>query len=96
MRFNTDSDLSDHEKDSFSKGNNIIITTPKASGQKIKEKRQLLTTKQLAFIVLEAGLEPAQPQWPRDFKSLAQFHHLSSLLSYYYAIKQTLILPHLY
>ena len=21
-------------------------------------------------IVLEAGLEPAQPQWPRDFKSL--------------------------
>ena len=96
MRFNTDSDLSDHEKDSFSKGNNIIITTPKASGQKIKEKRQLLIIKQLAFIVLEAGLEPAQPQWPRDFKSLAQFHHLSSLLSYYYAIKQTLILPHLY
>ncbi len=70
MRFNTDSDLSDHEKDSFSKGNNIIITTPKASGQKIKEKRQLLIIKQLAFIVLEAGLEPAQPQWPRDFKSL--------------------------
>lgn len=56
MRFNTDSDLSDHEKDSFSKGNNIIITTPKASGQKIKEKRQLLIIKQLAFIVLEAGL----------------------------------------
>lgn len=51
MRFNTDSDLSDHEKDSFSKGNNIIITTPKASGQKIKEKRQLLIIKQLAFIV---------------------------------------------
>ena len=23
-----------------------------------------------AFLVLEAGLEPAQPQWPRDFKSL--------------------------
>ena len=23
-----------------------------------------------AFAVLEAGLEPAQPQWPRDFKSL--------------------------
>ena len=21
-------------------------------------------------MVLEAGLEPAQPQWPRDFKSL--------------------------
>lgn len=56
MRFNTDSDLSDHEKDSFSKGNNIIITTPKTLGQKIKEKRQLLTIKQLAFIVLEAGL----------------------------------------
>ena len=25
---------------------------------------------QIAFPVLEAGLEPAQPQWPRDFKSL--------------------------
>ena len=48
------------------------------------------------LLVLEAGLEPAQPQWPRDFKSLAQFHHSSSLLSYYYAIKQPLILPHLY
>ena len=48
------------------------------------------------LLVLEAGLEPAQPQWPRDFKSLAQFHHSSSLLSYYHAIKQTLILPHLY
>ena len=23
-----------------------------------------------ALFVLEAGLEPAQPQWPRDFKSL--------------------------
>ena len=23
----------------------------------------------LIFRVLEAGLEPAQPQWPRDFKS---------------------------
>ncbi len=23
-----------------------------------------------SFLVLEAGLEPAQPQWPRDFKSL--------------------------
>ena len=22
------------------------------------------------LLVLEAGLEPAQPQWPRDFKSL--------------------------
>ena len=21
------------------------------------------------FLVLEAGLEPAQPQWPKDFKS---------------------------
>ena len=25
---------------------------------------------QKPFQVLEAGLEPAQPQWPRDFKSL--------------------------
>ena len=23
----------------------------------------------LYLVVLEAGLEPAQPQWPRDFKS---------------------------
>ena len=28
-----------------------------------------LRTKAASF-VLEAGLEPAQPQWPRDFKSL--------------------------
>ena len=28
-----------------------------------------LLTKAASF-VLEAGLEPAQPQWPRDFKSL--------------------------
>ena len=96
MRFNTDSDLSDHEKDSFSKGNNIIITTPKASGQKIKEKRQLLIIKQLAFIVLEAGLEPAQPQWPRDFKSLAQFHHSSILIFSYSVINQVFILSRLY
>ena len=26
-------------------------------------------TNSLIFRVLEAGLEPAQPQWPRDFKS---------------------------
>ncbi len=33
--------------------------------------------------VLEAGLEPAQPQWPRDFKSLVStippFEHLIAL-----------------
>ena len=30
----------------------------------------LLIYKRLAFLsVLEAGLEPAQPQWPKDFKS---------------------------
>jgi hypothetical protein len=46
--------------------------------------------------VLEAGLEPAQPQWPRDFKSLAQFHHSSILIFSYSAIKQPLILPSLY
>ena len=29
-----------------------------------------LIYKRLAFLsVLEAGLEPAQPQWPKDFKS---------------------------
>ena len=26
-------------------------------------------TNSFMFRVLEAGLEPAQPQWPRDFKS---------------------------
>ena len=29
-----------------------------------------LTRSYTIYIVLEAGLEPAQPQWPRDFKSL--------------------------
>ena len=29
-----------------------------------------LTGSYISYIVLEAGLEPAQPQWPRDFKSL--------------------------
>ena len=30
-----------------------------------------MTSMRLGFIlVLEAGLEPAQPRWPRDFKSL--------------------------
>ena len=29
-----------------------------------------LTRSHKIHIVLEAGLEPAQPQWPRDFKSL--------------------------
>ena len=29
-----------------------------------------LTRSYIKHIVLEAGLEPAQPQWPRDFKSL--------------------------
>ena len=33
----------------------------------IKKPRRSLTYK--AFFVLEAGLEPAQPQWPKDFKS---------------------------
>ena len=30
----------------------------------------LITRSYEDFPVLEAGLEPAQPQWPRDFKSL--------------------------
>ncbi len=46
------------------------------------------------LLVLEAGLEPAQPQWPRDFKSLAQFHHSSILIFCYYAIKQTFTQPY--
>lgn len=41
----------------------------------------LLSTTELRapFIVLRAGLEPAWPQWPRDFKSRVsnQFHHRS-------------------
>lgn len=46
--------------------------TLKNSDTKYRYKKcQLLKIKQLANIqVLEAGLEPAQPQWPRDFKSL--------------------------
>ena len=36
-----------------------------------KENRKQLRINNLRFLlVLEAGLEPAQPQWPRDFKSL--------------------------
>ena len=37
----------------------------------ISKNANCLKNKQLAFKeVLEAGLEPAQPQWSRDFKSL--------------------------
>ena len=36
-----------------------------------KENRKRLIINYLRFsFVLEAGLEPAQPRWPRDFKSL--------------------------
>ena len=36
-----------------------------------KENRKHLIISDLRFFfVLEAGLEPAQPRWPRDFKSL--------------------------
>ena len=48
------------------------------------------------YFVLEAGLEPAQPQWPRDFKSLAQFHHSSILIFSYSVINQLFILSRLY
>ena len=38
---------------------------------KDNENANHLINKQLAFpLVLEGGLEPPQPQWPRDFKSL--------------------------
>ena len=38
---------------------------------RIRKKCKLLIVNCLHFsFVLEAGLEPAQPQWPRDFKSL--------------------------
>ena len=36
----------------------------------IKKPCNHLICKAFLFKVLEAGLEPAQPQWPRDFKSL--------------------------
>ena len=37
----------------------------------IKQKSQPFVIQMIAiYFVLEAGLEPAQPQWPRDFKSL--------------------------
>ena len=37
---------------------------------KKENRKQLLINYLRFFFVLEAGLEPAQPQWPRDFKSL--------------------------
>ncbi len=33
------------------------------------------------MLVLEAGLEPAQPQWPKDFKSFVPGHHSSILMA---------------
>ena len=35
-----------------------------------KNKKAYKSKTYRTFFVLEAGLEPAQPQWPRDFKSL--------------------------
>ena len=35
-----------------------------------KNKKPYKSKTYRAISVLEAGLEPAQPQWPRDFKSL--------------------------
>ena len=35
-----------------------------------KNSLNILRIKGGGYDVLEAGLEPAQPQWPRDFKSL--------------------------
>ncbi len=35
-----------------------------------KNRKRLIINHLRFFFVLEAGLEPAQPQWPRDFKSL--------------------------
>ncbi len=59
--------------------------------------RKLFIIKSLrSYSVLEAGLEPAQPQWPRDFKSLAQFHHSSILIFSYSVINQLFILSRLY
>ena len=51
-------------------------TTPYIHRKHIKKVKDLnpvdvLINKQVAFFfVLEGGLEPPQPQWPRDFKSL--------------------------
>ena len=63
-----------------------------------KQKSQLSIILMIAIfiLVLEAGLEPAQPQWPRDFKSLEQFHHSSNLIFSYSVIKQAFILSRLY
>ena len=36
----------------------------------IKQETQQIRKIYWVILVLEAGLEPAQPQWPRDFKSL--------------------------
>ena len=40
------------------------------AAEKRGDKKELaIDANSLKFRVLEAGLEPAQPQWPRDFKS---------------------------
>ena len=41
-------------------------------------------------------LNPHSHYWPRDFKSLAQFHHSSILIFSYSVIKQAFILSRLY
>ena len=42
--------------------------------------KKVIRIKLMTFSVLEAGLEPAQPQWPKDFKSFVStippFEHL--------------------
>ncbi len=44
----------------------------------------------------ERDSNPHSHYWPRDFKSLEQFHHSSNLIFSYSVIKQTFILSHLY
>ena len=43
--------------------------------------KQLVYRRFKRTLVLEAGLEPAQPQWPKDFKSFVPGHHSSILIA---------------
>ena len=63
---------------------------------KEKQKRQAARTAVCLSPYSKRDLNPHSHYWPRDFKSLAQFHHSSILIFCYCAIKQTLISPYLY
>ena len=47
----------------------IFLLNSKSDSYKDKKKRQTIKNNDLSLLVPGAGLEPAQPQWPKDFKS---------------------------